>query len=186
MKQLFKKIIHFLSKKKTFSLNPEGLSMFPLFHPNEILYYQKTSFNQIKVNDILLIKKNEQLITHRVIYKSKKYLITKGDNNFFSDGKIYPQQIISQVYAFKRQGKIFPLNTFYLLQSSYYLKEIIKVKSLFEKEKIDFVFLKGLPLHLYFKGFYPKRIYADCDILIDKNIVYLLIFLSLILFSFYI
>jgi hypothetical protein len=37
------------------------------------------------------------------------------------------------------------------------------------KAKIPFIFLKGLPLHLYFGETHPRRIYADCDILIPKT-----------------
>jgi hypothetical protein len=29
--------------------------------------------------------------------------------------------------------------------------------------------LKGLPLHLYFEGEHPKRLYADCDVLVDQK-----------------
>jgi hypothetical protein len=48
-------------------------------------------------------------------------------------------------------------------------QEIIKIKRAFEEENIDFVFLKGLPLHLYYEKTHPKRIYADCDVLINKK-----------------
>lgn len=54
-------------------------------------------------------------------------------------------------------------------QSAVYFPEIIKIKESFEAGKIDFLFLKGLPLHLYFEKSPPRRILADCDILIDKN-----------------
>lgn len=57
----------------------------------------------------------------------------------------------------------------FIFQSTVYFSEILKLKKLFREAKIDFLFLKGLPLHLYFEKSYPKRILADCDILIDKN-----------------
>ena len=54
-------------------------------------------------------------------------------------------------------------------QSTVYFPEILKIKESFEAGKIDFLFLKGLPLYLYFEKSPPRRILADCDVLIDKN-----------------
>ena len=56
-----------------------------------------------------------------------------------------------------------------MIQSTLYFQEVIKIKRAFEKAKIDFVFLKGLPLYLYFEKSHPRRLYADCDVLIDKK-----------------
>ena len=142
--------------------------MFPLLLSNDLLYCRKVSFKKCHVNDLIIIEKGRNVFTHRVIYKAGKYLITKGDNNLVSDGKIYPHQILGKVYQVKRNGKVFHPENIYLLQSSNYFQEIVKIKKAFEKEKIDFVFLKSLPLHLYFKKSHPRRIYADCDVLIDK------------------
>jgi len=65
-----------------------------------------------------------------------------------SDGKIHPQQIIRKVYQVKRDGRIFDPESLYLLQSTLYFQEIVKIKKAFEREGIGFVFLKGLPLHI--------------------------------------
>lgn len=54
-------------------------------------------------------------------------------------------------------------------QSGVYFPEILKIKESFEASKIDFLFLKGLPLHLYFEKSPPRRILADCDVLIAQN-----------------
>jgi Peptidase S24-like. len=160
MNKIFKKLLHL----KTLPLKSTGQSMLPILRPNDIVYFKKIPFLKIKVNDLIIFKKKNQLITHRVIYKTKKYLITKGDNNPNSDGKIYPKQILGRVYQVKRNGQIFKPETFYLIQSTHYFSEIVKIKNEFDKENINYVFLKGLPLHLYFEGTHPKRLYADCDV----------------------
>lgn len=54
-------------------------------------------------------------------------------------------------------------------QSAVYYPQILKVKRLFAAENINFLFLKGLPLHLYFGKSFPQRIAADCDVLVDKK-----------------
>jgi signal peptidase I len=165
MNEIFKKLL----RLKTLPLKSTGQSMLPILIPNDIVYFKKTPFLKIKVNDLIIFKKKNQLITHRVIYKTKKYLITKGDNNPNCDGKIYPKQILGKVYQIKRNGQIFKPETFYLIQSTHYFSEIIKIKKEFDKENINYVFLKGLPLHLYFEGKHPQRLYADCDVLVDKK-----------------
>lgn len=162
------KVFNNLLKSKSFSLKAEGKSMLPILHSGDVVDYRKGSFKDVKVNDLVLIKKNNKLFTHRVIYKAG-YLITKGDNNPESDGKTYPHNVIAKVQSVKRKGKEFDPNQIYLLQSSLYLQEIIKIKHLFEKQNIDFVFLKGLPLHLYYEREHPRRIYADCDVLVNKS-----------------
>ncbi|GIW63852.1 MAG: hypothetical protein KatS3mg091_654 [Patescibacteria group bacterium] len=160
------KIKNFLKK---FGMLTYGNSMLPLFFINDKVFIKERSFSKIKINDIVLFTNFGKLIGHRVVYKSNKYIITKGDNALLSDGKIFPNQILGVIYKIKRNGRFFNPNTFYLIQSTHYFNEIVKIKKSFDKEKINYVFLKGLPLHLYYEGKHPKRIYADCDVLIDKN-----------------
>lgn len=149
--------------------NISDSSMLPLLQSNDVLYYKKISFAKTKVNDLIIVKKHDKSIAHRVIYKNKKYFVTKGDNNREPDEKIYPNQFIAKVSEIKRNGQIFNPESLYLLQSTLYFQEIVKIKKTFEREKIDYVFLKGLLLHLYFEQQYPRRIYADCDILVNKS-----------------
>ncbi len=156
-----------LKNKKNFFLKAEGFSMLPHLRPGDMLYIRKIKFQQVKVNDLIMAKNGKTVLTHRVIFNNKDYLITKGDNNPQSDGKIKPKQIMGKVYQIKRNGQIINLENFYLLQSTLYFQEIVKINKAFRKEEIDFVLLKGLPLHLYFEKSHPRRIYADCDILID-------------------
>ena len=143
-----------------------GDSMYPLLIDGDVLYLKRINFSQTKVNDIITVKNSTKYFTHRIIYKGKDYLITKGDGNHFFDKKVLPKNVIGIVKKVKRQNIILNTEQIYLLQSTVYFKEIIKIKKILEKNKIEIVFLKGLPLHLYYEETHPKRIYADCDILI--------------------
>lgn len=155
--------------REYFSLKAQGNSMFPLLLSDDIIFYKKTGFKEIKTNDLVLISKNKEYFTHRVIYKNGDYFVTKGDNNLKADGRIFPSQLVGQVIKIKRNNQIrYPENQ-YLIQSTLYFQEIIKITEALKKASIDFIFLKGLPLHLYFEKSHPKRIYADCDLLIDKT-----------------
>jgi hypothetical protein len=57
----------------------------------------------------------------------------------------------------------------HLFQSSLYWPEIIKLNQTLKQKNVDFVFLKGLPLHLHFNHKIPDRLYYDCDLLIKKK-----------------
>lgn len=160
----------FLKKIKFFPAS-DGTSMLPIIYPKDRLFIKATSVNRLKVNDVITFYKKNKFITHRIIYKKNQYIITKGDSNPKIDGRIYPKQIIGKVYQLERNGRVMNLENLFLVQSTIYFQEIVKIKRILEKLKIDYVFLKGLPLHLYYEKFYPQRIYWDIDILINpKNI----------------
>lgn len=158
-----------LLNKKQMSLKTFGNSMYPLLHDGDVVYLKKTAFSRLRINDIVCVKKYGVLQTHRIIYKTPKYVITKGDNNLKADGRVYERQIVGRVYQVKRDGQVFDPEEIYLIQSTLYFQEIVKIKKAFEKAGIDFVFLKGLPVHLYYEKKHPRRLYSDCDVLVAKK-----------------
>lgn len=162
-------IIKILAKRRSFTLKVEGASMLPLLLPGDILSLEKTSFLRIKEDDIALVIKNNQPLIHRVIYKSDKYLVTRGDNKIKSDGTIKPSQVYSKVTGLKRGRQSIQLEDYYLYQSSRYFEAIYQLAVKLAEKKIKYVILKGLPLHLYYEKTHPKRIYADCDFLINPK-----------------
>jgi signal peptidase I len=162
-------IIKSFIKKSSFSVKATGYSMQPILTPKDLLFFKKNSFSNIQINDIIIVKKSDKYLVHRVIYKNSKYLVTKGDNNPYTDGEIKPHQIIGKLFKIQRNNRELHPDTIYLIQSTQYLKEIIKIKNEFEKKGIDYLFLKGLPLHLYYEKKIPRRLYADCDILVNQK-----------------
>jgi signal peptidase I len=143
--------------------------MRPLLQGNDLIYYRKVSFDSIRENDLVLIRKKGVLFTHRVIYKTPDYLVTKGDNNAYSDGIIKPRNIIAKATRLKRNGKTIKLDELYMVQSLLYFHEIEQVTASIQRKGVDVLILKGLPLHLYYQGKRPKRIYGDCDLLIRNK-----------------
>ncbi len=146
-----------------------GNSMYPLLLDGDVLYLKKVSFSGIKTNDIITVRERDHYYTHRVIFKAKNYLVTKGDNAFHTDTRVHPHNIVGMVENVKRGKDIFNPEQLYLMQSSLYFSEIINIKNELELNRIGLVFLKGLPLHLYFEKAHPRRLYADCDILIKRQ-----------------
>lgn len=61
-------------------------SMEPEFYPGDLVITQHKDKTNIKVNDIVTYRDNEGvIITHRIIEKTNKGYITKGDNNNVND-----------------------------------------------------------------------------------------------------
>src|SRR5690554_3546362 len=102
-----------------------GNSMYPLLHDQDVVYFHPISFSNIKVDDIVIARYKELFLTHRVIYKSTNYVVTKGDNNYRSDGHIDKNDIIGKVDYVIRKGKKIDPEHLYLIQSANYFKEIV-------------------------------------------------------------
>lgn len=148
------------------SIKAFGNSMCPMLLEGDIVFLRKVTFSNIDVDDIICFRRGKKLITHKVIFKSKNYVITKGDNNAKSDAKVKISDILGRVYSVKRNGMLFNIDDTYLLQSSIYFDEIKRIVELFNLNRVEHVVLKGLPLHLFLEKKHPRRIYADCDILV--------------------
>jgi len=143
--------------------------MLPLIAPGDKIVVEKSS--SYKTDDVVVFYKNGKLIAHRLIYKNPRgrFLITKGDNNLKADGKIKENQILGKVNKIKRKGRTINLSHIYLTQSSTYFSELRKVVDKLSEINIDFIILKGLPVHIFVSNSPPKRIYLDADILIKKK-----------------
>ena len=140
--------------------------MAPLILPSDKVIVKKTK--TFSINDIVVFKKGPRLIAHRAIYMSEGRLITKGDNNLKSES-IAKNQILGKVEEVKRGKNKIKLSLVYLSQSSVYLIELKSLTVKFSQTKVNYILLKGLPLHLLYQGAPPKRLYLDVDILIKKD-----------------
>jgi len=154
---------------KTFRVKAQGNSMYPILQDGDIVEYIQIPFYKIQLNDIILTYINENLVTHRVIYKSKYTCITRGDNNSTADPIIKRGRVLARVVRFKRRDTWWDIQDVYLTQSTLYLREIQKLETVLQFKKIPHVFLKGVLVSLRYEHTIPKRIYADCDILFDRR-----------------
>lgn len=145
-----------------------NFSMIPLILPTDRLIIGKSG--NLKVNDIVVFKKGPRLIAHRLIYiYPKGDLVVKGDNNLKSDGRINKNKILGKVIGVVRNGHSILFSHVYLSQSSTYLRELAILNQTLGKAKIQYILLKGLPLHLYYTGKIPQRLYFDIDILVGRG-----------------
>jgi len=142
--------------------------MAPLILPTDKPFIEKSK--SYKVNDIVAFRKGGRLLAHRIIYRFPDgSVVTKGDNNVKSDGVISKSEILGKIEKVLRNGQPISLSHVYLSQSSTYLTELTLLNKALKKTEVDYVLLKGLPIHLVYSGKIPKRLYFDADILVKRN-----------------
>lgn len=169
MNTMLPKLSKINRKIKTFSIKANGNSMFPTLQNGDIVEYIESTFNTTHINDIVLVCRNNMLFAHRVIYKTKDVCITRGDNNFTADEPIRKEDILAKVIRFKRNKIWHELQDVYYVQSAFYMKEIQKLETILSLHSIPHVFLKGVLISLRYEGDIPKRVYADCDLLVYRK-----------------
>ncbi len=158
-----------MKKGKVAVISAKGNSMFPILQNGDLVEYFQTPYSKIKLNDIILVYIDTQLVTHRVIYKSGNRYITRGDSNLYADKVFSKDRILAKVSRFKRNSRWHSIQKIYLTQSALYLSEIQKVESVFNIHNLPHVFLKGVLISLRYQNSIPNRIYADCDILVSRD-----------------
>lgn len=141
-------------------------SMHPILGEEKVIIKRIPSKN-IRINDILVINDQNKHIAKRVIYKNKRTLILKGDNEFKSStyNSDTPYKLVKAI----RNGQNYDPEDIYKIQTLLYSNELTKLNSALRKQNINFLFLKGLPLSVYVTGKSPRRLYSDCDLLVNKK-----------------
>ena len=79
-------------------------SMEPTINVNDLIVVSQT--DQIKENDIVTYRENDDFITHRVIKIEGDILTTKGDSNNSTDTKINKSRIVGKVILVIPKGGI--------------------------------------------------------------------------------
>lgn len=82
----------------TFIANAVGFSMSPTINPDDKLIIRKIgSQHSIPLGSIVVFYQNDVMISHRLIFKTKRKIVTKGDNVIFFDKPIQRERIIGEV-----------------------------------------------------------------------------------------
>lgn len=74
----------------------ESGSMEPILKVGGILYYKSIPLNDFKINDILVYKVPNHIISHRIVDKNDYYFITRGDQNNTNDSIVFNSQVLGK------------------------------------------------------------------------------------------
>lgn len=81
-----------------------GTSMLPLLRPGDAVWLQLIDPAALRPGDLVLIRQQDVLLTHRLIVVGPERWQTKGDNNRLADLLVTAQQIVGQIVAVERGG----------------------------------------------------------------------------------
>lgn len=74
----------------------ESGSMEPILKVGGILYYKSIPLNDFKINDILVYKVPNHIVSHRIVDKNYYYFITRGDQNNTNDSIVFNSQVLGK------------------------------------------------------------------------------------------
>ena len=86
-------------------------SMKPLLQIGDAAIVEAVTFNELKIGDVIVVQRKDDYLTHRLIYKSQKKWLTKGDNNLMPDHSAQTDKIAGKVIQIRRSEKEINLRT---------------------------------------------------------------------------
>jgi signal peptidase I len=90
-------------------LRVNGDSMAPFLQPGDSVLVAAVAPALIERGDLILLRRAGEVVTHRVVAKSRDSWRTKGDNRHQLDPAIGCQEILGRVVAIERGSEIVPL-----------------------------------------------------------------------------
>lgn len=98
-----------LSSQKIVRLILGGNSMYPHLRNKDYVTITKTSFNQLKIGDIIVFKAKFKYVAHRIIKIRKTdegmQILPKGDSCKKPDNPILQDKYIGKIISFERNGR---------------------------------------------------------------------------------
>jgi len=84
------------SGSDTFSLTVNGTSMRPALRPGDRIVVQKTPVEQLQVGDLVVFRRENVVITHRLLRGKDDQLLTKGDNMRLLDPPVRAEAVLGR------------------------------------------------------------------------------------------
>lgn len=118
-------ITDMIKRGKSVNITVTGNSMFPLFADTRDTALISKSDKYKRLDIILYLRDNGDLVLHRIVKKKKGIYHLCGDNQLTIEYPIYENQIIGKVVSFVRKGKnVKTSNIFYILYSYFWCLNI--------------------------------------------------------------
>ncbi|MCP4362281.1 MAG: hypothetical protein GY796_30105, partial [Chloroflexi bacterium] len=77
-------------------------SMWPFLREGDMVVVEHIQSHKLQNGDLLVVKRNANFITHRLVDKRDSVLVTKGDNRFGFDAPVVQSEILGKVIAIER------------------------------------------------------------------------------------
>jgi len=86
-------------------LRVTGSSMLPSVWPGDVLTVCRAEAAQVLPGEIVLVARDGSLLAHRVIGKTQRFLITRGDNLSLNDPPVSGNELLGRVTSILRGGR---------------------------------------------------------------------------------
>ena len=94
-----------LKKGKTAWLRVATGSMWPTIHPGDRVLVKGVSVQELPIGSLVVFKRNDELILHRLLGREASKLLTAGDSAKIFDPLVESQDVVGKVIAIKRHGQ---------------------------------------------------------------------------------
>ena len=95
-----------LNKQDLLRLKITSRSMDPILRIGDHVLVQSTSPSLIRCGDLIVTRREDGYLTHRLLTVDEQGWYTKGDRNLLADAPIDASEIVGLVIAIERQGKL--------------------------------------------------------------------------------
>ncbi|MBP1676414.1 MAG: transporter related protein [Bacteroidetes bacterium] len=96
-----------LDNDRHLKIKMTGYSMFPTFKAGDYGIVEKCHIDEIHRGDIIVFRKKNGYVAHRLIQKNESTLITKGDFNYQYDPKVSVSELWGKITSYERAGKTY-------------------------------------------------------------------------------
>jgi signal peptidase I len=89
-------------------LRVTGASMLPSLWPEDVVLIHRIPFREIAPGDVVLFLAQDRFFIHRVLAKSEKQLMTRGDALAAPDPPVGSDELLGRVVSIRRGGAVRP------------------------------------------------------------------------------
>ena len=93
-----------LAEGREIRLRVNGTSMVPLLKLGDIVVIQRIEPERLRKGDLVVVRHEHELVTHRLVWQTAGKWVTKGDNCRSLDPAVVDQAILGKVIALERSG----------------------------------------------------------------------------------
>jgi len=78
-------------------LSTAGRSMLPTIWPGASLRITRCTIDDLELGDVVLFRRRERLILHRVVFVNGPEVVTRGDASLHADQALLPDEVLGRV-----------------------------------------------------------------------------------------
>ena len=97
--------VYSLQQGEQLRLRVNGESMAPLIHPGDTVIIVYCQPDELRCGDLVLIRRENDLVTHRLIGRTDQGWITKGDGSPWADPLVKEDCLLGKAVAIESRGR---------------------------------------------------------------------------------